>query len=270
MNLRKVIYDLGSNNGDDIPYYLMKSDLVVAVEANPKLGEVIRNRFPDQIAAGRLVLENCVVSIDGDPREVDFYLHKYEHVASQISKPSTQQMENFEKVVLPSKSIQSIIQAYGEPYYIKIDLEHFDGPILQCLFALGIFPPFISAEAHSIETFARLVAEGGYNSFKMVDGPSVSRIYSNRMIRSESLGSVVSYSFPPHSAGPFGNDIDGPWRSADDFARVLALETFGWKDIHATKQFAPTECDTRMRELFLKYLVRAAKSTLKKLFGGFE
>ena len=34
---KKVIYDIGSNNGDDIPYYLMKCDKVVAVEANPLL-----------------------------------------------------------------------------------------------------------------------------------------------------------------------------------------------------------------------------------------
>jgi hypothetical protein len=31
----KIIYDLGANNGDDIPYYLLKADTVVAVEANP-------------------------------------------------------------------------------------------------------------------------------------------------------------------------------------------------------------------------------------------
>ena len=30
----KIIYDLGANNGDNLPYYFLKSDKVVAVEAN--------------------------------------------------------------------------------------------------------------------------------------------------------------------------------------------------------------------------------------------
>ena len=43
--MKKIIYDFGANNGDDIPYYLMKADEVIAVEANPKLCDVIKNRF---------------------------------------------------------------------------------------------------------------------------------------------------------------------------------------------------------------------------------
>lgn len=42
---KKVIYDFGSNNGDDIPYYLEKSDLVVAVEANASLCEQIEAKL---------------------------------------------------------------------------------------------------------------------------------------------------------------------------------------------------------------------------------
>jgi predicted O-methyltransferase YrrM len=42
---KKIIYDFGSNNGDDIPYYLLKSDLVIAVEANPALCDDKRNYF---------------------------------------------------------------------------------------------------------------------------------------------------------------------------------------------------------------------------------
>jgi len=45
----KVIYDFGANRGDNIPYYLMKSDRVVAIEANPVLCNIIRERFSDEI-----------------------------------------------------------------------------------------------------------------------------------------------------------------------------------------------------------------------------
>ena len=45
----KLIFDIGSNNGDDILYYLHKADLVVAVEANPKLCKLISKRFNKEI-----------------------------------------------------------------------------------------------------------------------------------------------------------------------------------------------------------------------------
>ena len=48
--MKKIIYDVGSNNGDDIPYYLLKSDLVIAIEANPKLCNLINERFNKEIS----------------------------------------------------------------------------------------------------------------------------------------------------------------------------------------------------------------------------
>ena len=40
--------------------------------------------------------------------------------------------------------------------------------------------------------------------------------------------------FPHHSAGPFGNDISGPWMTSDNIFKVLSFAGLGWKDIHAT------------------------------------
>ena len=86
MNSKIIIYDIGSNNGDDIPYYLLKSDLVVAVEANPRLCDLIKNRFKEEINNGSLVVENCVVQINDQIDKVPFYIAKNNHVLSFISK----------------------------------------------------------------------------------------------------------------------------------------------------------------------------------------
>lgn len=232
--MTKIIYDFGANNGDDIPYYLMNSDLVVAVEANPALCRLIEDRFQLERQSGRLVIENCVLTADDESPKVAFYIHKSNHVLSQFPKPTHDLAENFEKVLLPSMSVISIIKRYGAPHYIKIDIEHYDSQILRALFEKGIFPPFISAESHSIEVFSLLVSLGRYNAFKLVDGETVSQVYSNRLILSDQ--GEARYSFPFHSAGPFGNDIDGKWMDANNFFRLLAFEGLGWKDIHATNQ----------------------------------
>ncbi|NJR31849.1 MAG: hypothetical protein HC778_01905 [Chamaesiphon sp. CSU_1_12] len=232
--MKKIIYDVGSNNGDDIPYYLMKGDLVVAIEANPVLCESIRQRFDAEIQAGRLIVESCVVTADECSDEADFYLHDTNPLLSQLPKPPEAILDQFTKHKLPSKSILSIIRSHGTPHYIKIDIEHYDAPLLRAIFASELHPPFISAESHNIDVFSVLVGQGCYKAFKLVDGSSISRIYSNRSIESHSTQDLILYSFPHHSSGPFGNDIDGEWMTPDNFFRLLAFEGLGWKDIHAT------------------------------------
>ncbi|SDB18623.1 hypothetical protein SAMN05660653_00921 [Desulfonatronum thiosulfatophilum] len=74
------------------------------------------------------------------------------------------------------------------------------------------------------------------------------------------------YSFPLHSAGPFGNDVDGAWMNASTFLRVLALEGLGWKDIHATYN-DDTNNPLAFRGFYnymLSYLLRKAKHKITK------
>ena len=230
--MKKIIYDLGANNGDDIPYYLMKSDVVVAVEANPVLCQGIRQRFLPQIEQGRVVVEHCVITSDHEGVDVDFYIHKEDSVLSRFPKPDKAEIDCFEQVLLPSKTIKHVIAEHGTPFYIKIDIEHYDAEVLRALWQEKILPPYISAESHTIEVFSLLVSMG-YLGFKLVDGQTVSRQYANRLIQGPN--GVVEYSFPFHSAGPFGNDVDGEWMTADNFFHVLAAEGLGWKDIHASR-----------------------------------
>jgi hypothetical protein len=121
--------------------------------------------------------------------------------------------------------IDRIIQEHGSPYYVKIDVENYDQELLKALFAAKIFPPFISAESHSIDVFAILVAMGNYKSFKLVDGRSVSEVYKKHLIHVNEA--KKEYSFPEHSSGPFGEDIIGDWMTAGDFFRKLAFEGLG-------------------------------------------
>jgi FkbM family methyltransferase len=233
----RVIYDFGSNNGDDLPYYLKKADRVIAVEANPSLANEIQQRFAKEIAEGRLFVENCVVTGEDSSQSVSFYLHKYNHHISQLPKPSESHIADFKEVVLPSKSASSLVATYGDAYYIKIDLERYDEVILRELFRHDIRPPFLSVECHSIEVFCALVSLGNYNSFNIVDGPSVVEKYKDHVINAAS--GPATYSFPSRSAGPFGEDIDGPWMTASKFFYVVAFERLGWKDIHATTLIPP-------------------------------
>lgn len=234
---RKIIYDFGANNGGDIPYYLKKADLVVAVEANPSLCRKMEEQFSTAILQGRLRIENCVVVAEANPPEVNFYLHKRHDVLGQFLPPDPSAIDSYTRVLLPSQSVLQILQKYGTPYYIKIDIEHYDEAILRELLRHGIRPPYISAESSSILVLALLAGMGEYSAFKLVEGATVAKKYKNHPILVN--GSREFYSFPPHSAGPFGDDIAGEWMNVDDLFDLLRARQMGWRDIHATTVVQP-------------------------------
>lgn len=244
--MTRIIYDFGANNGDDLPYYLKKADLVVAVEANPLLCRQIQERFKVEIAAGRLRIENCVLVGEGQSSEVWFYLHKRHHVLGQFPVPDAAVIGDYERVLLPSQSVMQTVEKHGPPYYIKIDVEGSDEIILKELFRNGVRPPYISAESQSAKVFALLAGMGGYEAFKLVNGETVPKKYRNHTIHVD--GGEEVYSFPKHSAGPFGDDIEGDWMNADDLFAVLAEAGLGWKDIHATNLVQPDPISKRQRK----------------------
>ena len=232
---QRIIYDLGANIGSNLDYYLKKADKVVAVEANPLLAQRLRDKFSDALAAGKLVIEQSVISAERNSEKVPFYIHKEHSAISQFPKPDDSIIDEFDRVLLPSKSIADIIKQHGAPWYIKIDLEHYDAIVLRALFANGIRPPFISAEAHKVDIFTTLAAVGGYSAFQAIDAYTIPNRFKNHMI--QTLHGVEKYSFAYHSAGPCGDDLGSGWLTADNVAGQLAIEGFGWKDIHATTEF---------------------------------
>ena len=207
----KIIYDLGANNGDDIPYYLTKADKVVAVEANPELANHIKKRFKNE---PKVVVEHCAAVISYE-KTIDFHICS-DHVRSRISEPDE---EGYSLVQVPARNVLELIKKHGKPHYIKIDIEFYDHIILEYLLKNGIKPPYISVEAHTIEVFCHLVTLGKYNKFKLIEGCMVSSEYP---------------AFPHHAAGPFGEDIRGEWLDKEDFFKLLGIYGLGWKDIHAT------------------------------------
>jgi FkbM family methyltransferase len=260
-----VIYDFGANNGDDIPYYLAKADLVVAVEANPVLAQQIERRFPQAIAEERLRVLNCVLVKEHSTEDVPFYVHKTQDVLSQFPRPAEEALANFTQLRLPARRASEIIREHGHPLYLKVDLEHYDQAVLEEVLSAGIRPQYLSAESHSIEIFALMVAIGGYRSFKLVDGPSVGELFKNHTIVTLH-GEHRQHAFAHHAAGPFGNDIPGPWMTADNFFRLLAYERLGWKDIHATNCVEPDPTYAPIPRLGLRECARMLPSATLRSF----
>lgn len=110
-----LIFDIGSNNGDDIPYYLMKAKKVVAFEANPVLADEIVRRFPTHIQSGALRVENrlLVAEKDQSASEVRFYVHKHDHVMSQFPRPAKQKLSYFNTVFVGNVTLKKLSTFMG-------------------------------------------------------------------------------------------------------------------------------------------------------------
>ncbi|MCP4309308.1 MAG: hypothetical protein GY788_31425 [bacterium] len=255
------IFDIGSNNGDDIPYYLLKSERVVAFEANPLLCKSISRRFSNEINKGRLIVESGILCAekDAESRESYFYVHKQHSILSQFPKPSADQADNFDRIRIPNKVLSNMLEKYDTPYYAKIDVEHYDHVILAEFFRLKSYPAYISAECHSHRVVSLLLNCPIYKGYKLVDGFEVQHEYRNAEIAT-ATGEKLQYSFQEHSAGPFGGDIAGRWYDRKSFFRMILTERLGWKDMHASSRDIGDTIDIRVsfsdRTAYLKDIIR--------------
>ncbi|MGN6057398.1 MAG: FkbM family methyltransferase [Sphingomicrobium sp.] len=257
-----VIYDFGMNNGDDVEYYLLKGACVVGVEANRSLCEQVERRFADAIDDGRLAVLNVALADEESSGSVRFYIHRINHVLSQLPRPADDELQNFDEVEVPCRTPAGIVAEFGEPSYIKIDVEGFDLAVLKNLFAAGIFPPEISAESHTADIFASLVANG-YSSFNLVDGLTVAKRY--RCASISTPDGQRQFRFKEHSAGPFGEDILTPWEDSNSFLYTLANAGLGWKDIHASRVIPPRPPISHKR-----ILARQALSVAQKILAALK
>jgi len=249
----RVIYDLGANLGSNIRYFLLKSDLVVAVEANPILCDNIRQLFDKEIRSGRVIVENAIITKEKLMAPAVFHVSKYSHLLSQFPKP--ERISDFYEITVPTISVRDLIGRYGHPTYIKIDLEHYDSEVLEALFSAGIYPSYISAEAHTLNVLGLFIGLSPYRSFKLVDGPSTSR--KSRRLSIATADGKVSCDFECESSGPFGDDLGLNWLSTRELIALLLVSGTGWKDIHASMKHKPYQGKLEiMRYLGLLYFDR--------------
>ena len=232
---RRVIFDIGANNGDDIPYYLLKSDLVVAVEANEALCAEIGTRFSDAIEAGQLQVVNSAIVAQRTRAAgpIAFYLNDSSHVRSQLDKPARDRAGDFRRVEVTTVTLAELIERFGEPWYVKIDIENHDRIILQDLLERADVPPFLSVEIHGQNVADLLLNDQRYRGFKLVEGSQVASRYREAQIVTPS--GVVIHDFPQHSAGPMGDDIHGDWYDSTSMRDLILRDGPGWKDLHASR-----------------------------------
>ncbi len=235
--VEELIYDVGSHAGHDVAYYLNRGFKVLAIDANPRLIERVRKRFADQVAAGRLHLVSA--AIGREVGECDLWLSASDDGSSSIFAHEVRDPAG--SIRVPTRPLTSIIEEFGVPFYLKVDIQGADHFCLEAL-TPGTSPRYLSWEAgpdamDCLELAHRL----GYRRFKCIDQTVFRQIaylpsLRGRVLRRwreltglETDRGIRRYGWkfiPGHSSGPFGEETDGSWRTIEHIRR----EWLGFQD----------------------------------------
>lgn len=245
-----IIYDVGFNTGQDTEFYLKKGFRVVAIDADPFLIEEGKKKFFSYIKSGRLILLNiglCSVSDSQKNISLPFYINCKNSGWSSFSEElAGRDGSPIKKIEIPCGTLADIVNAYGEAYYIKIDIEGYDQIVLESLVHLKRFPKYLSVENGHIHLL-RLLENYGYTQFKYVNQAKVPEVI---LPQPSCEGKTCTHHFAFGSSGPFGEDIADPWLDSrqirTEIGKVWDLETGmktphhrdekdGWFDLHACR-----------------------------------
>lgn len=258
--VRKLIFDVGFNVGQDTSFYISQGYRVLAVEADPTLAEAGRKRFRRDIEAGNLEILN--VGIAKQEGSAEFWICEAKPEFNSFHRGiAARNGYSNHSIRIPTMRFVSVLGRFGTPYYLKIDIEGNDMLCLEDLNPSSL-PRYISVESECpVDDVPIGVADGvrvlhklrdlGYQSFKLIDQytfcsisvppslnylidaasrkwltrPLLSRIrgsyrLSQYLMTKPKLERSLRWKFPPGSSGALGEDTVGKWISCEAAERA--------------------------------------------------
>lgn len=220
---RNLIYDVGLHLGEDSEFYLEKGFDVVAVEASPANAIKAGNRLKAYVDSGRLTIVNKAIARDEGP--VAFFVSDrsiWGTTDSETAERNRHLGSSISEITVPGVPFCRLLEEYGVPYYMKIDIEGADTLCLEGLLASADRPKYISIES-SKTSFDDLVNEFallqrlGYRKYKVV---AQHRIGEQRLPKTAGEGQFVDHVFEEGSSGAFGRELPGEWISLEQALKV--------------------------------------------------
>ena len=215
-----LIFDVGMHKGEDSEFYLKKGFRVVGIEAIESFCAAVRDRFPESISTGRLVIVNKAIT--ERPGPVRFYINETNSVWGTLNLAWVERNKRrgapSREVTVIGIPLEDLIQQHGVPYYLKIDIEGNDLVCLESLRKTGARPRYVSIESTKT-SWSDLMREFdllsvlGYTRFKVVNQSLVPRQIPPIPARE---GKAVDHRFTDGASGLFGDEAPGEWLSREE------------------------------------------------------
>jgi FkbM family methyltransferase len=233
-----LVYDIGAHIGQDSEFYLKKGFRVIVIEADPSLAAAIQARLSPYPAERWVLLTEGIGAVSG---KLPFYLNHTFSEWNSFREDHGTRGGQFEVIAIPVRHISDVLAAYGVPYFMKLDVEGWELPLLQSLRDTGVRPRYISSELGNAEQNYALgtidcLESMGYKRFKLVS--QAYDVPGFKLPKPGLEGAWVEHEFVRDSSGPFGEEAPGDWLDAE-----AARQAWGgylanpriddWFDIHA-------------------------------------
>jgi FkbM family methyltransferase len=237
------ILDIGMHKGMDAEYYLRKGFRVVGIEARADLALEVSKRLKREVRSGQLTILNLAVSDEADG-QVDFWVNPGKDDWGSLYREHAEKGEVgvAYRVSVATRTLESVVEEFGLPYYLKSDTEGAETLVLRALASLDSVPPYLSVEVHH-QPQIELIGSLPYRRFQARNQwlnpwshePTPSR---------EGLSAPTS--FTHEHSGPFGRDLPlDEWLDFEELSRRLshwfalsesdrALVGHGWIDVHCS------------------------------------
>ena len=215
MSDHNLIVDVGMHRGDDTAFYLAKGFRVVAVEADPGLVELGRERFAQHLASGNLEIVHMAVA--DTTGMLLFHTSTREGWGSlDPARAGGSLGADVRSVEVRADTFDNLMKDYPTPYFVKIDIEGADAMCVEGLCRMGDVPRFVSFEADLAEpaTCTALIdrlSSVGYRRFKVINQALNPTLVPPNPPRE---GTYVPAAFTHEMSGLFGLESPGEWCDA--------------------------------------------------------
>jgi len=224
--MNNLIFDLGFYNGVDTDNYLKKGFNVVAVEADPNLYIIGKEKFRKEIDSGKLILLNKIFSDIGIA--CNFFIHPEHQDWSTADKDKADFWKiEYKTILVEVITYRDLILKYGKPYYIKCDIEGFDYLLIDQINNSIIKPKYVSCELSRLDYYKifSLLYVAGYTKFQLIN-----QLHNDK-----------------YSSGDFGDFLPADkWLDFDEcltrymkYKELKAIDNInlalGWLDVHAKR-----------------------------------
>jgi FkbM family methyltransferase len=215
-----LVFDLGFHRGEDTGYYLAIGRRVVAVDASAELIAAGRKRFTAALETGQLTLVHAAV-VGADQRVTQdsllFYPHSTRSEWGSVDlrwvrrNAEAHGLPHAEPVHVPAICLEELVERYGCPAFLKIDIEGADEAVLADVSRLSVRPATLSWETgkESLRAVLRQhqrLAVLGYRQFRIVQ-----QAWLVHCPPVEANDGRTWY-FEPGCSGPMPEFSPTPWR----------------------------------------------------------
>lgn len=130
--MKKLLYDIGANRGLYADANRHEFDECILVEANPSLCSFLSSKYESNT---QIHIENAIVS---NKSSETFYVSNADTISTVdpewVTKSRFSHNYSWRPLEgLPTVSLDQLLQKYGEPYHIKIDVEGYEYNVIQSL-----------------------------------------------------------------------------------------------------------------------------------------